>query len=138
MKAKNYKPFGGGVSKKTISRAAVKAAKRAEDYSFKSRNGAPGDVGMMISSEMRSLADERSSLLDPSISQDRWTDRSSLLAAPVQASDMYLMCDRASGSVVFNGPRYYGDELAISAEDPVSGMPDRKVRNKNCFCCYGL
>ncbi len=123
MKAKNYKPFGGGVSKKTISRAAVKAAKRAEDYSFKSRNGAPGDVGMMISSEMRSLADERSSLLDPSISQDRWTDRSSLLAAPVQASDMYLMCDRASGSVVFNGPRYYGDELAISAEDPVSGMP---------------
>lgn len=22
--------------------------------------------------------------------------------------------------------------------DPVSGMPDRKVRNKNCFCCYGL
>jgi hypothetical protein len=122
MKGKTYKPFGGGQSKSLIQRAAKKAAGRAESYSFKSRNGDPGDIGLMISSEMRSLADDRSTLLDPTASLDRWTDRGSLLAAPVQASDMYLMCDKGSESLTFNGQQFIKD-YSKESYDPVSGIP---------------
>ncbi len=125
MKSKKevYKPFGGGNNKSLISRAAKKAAIRAENYSFKSRNGVPGEVGFMISSEMRSLAEERSSMFDPTASLDRWTDRGSILAAPAEAADMYVMSNRGSSNIVFNGPRFYHDELNVTNNDPETGMP---------------
>lgn len=123
MKGKSYQPFGGGPSKALISRAAKQSAKRAESYSFKTKNGDEGDVGYRISMEMISLAAERSQLLDPAHSGEKWATKSSLISAPMLASDMYLNCDRGSSSLQLQGPRFYGDELSIAHEDPASAMP---------------
>jgi len=123
MKGKAYKPFGGGPSKALISRAAKQAAKRAESYSFKTKNGDEGDVGYRISMEMASLAAERSQLIDPERGGDKWTTKSSLISAPLLASDMYLHCDRGSSSLLLQGPRFYHGELSAATEDPATSMP---------------
>ncbi len=123
MKGKSYQPFGGGPSKALIFRAAKQAAKRAESYSFKTKNGDEGDVAFRISMEMMSLAAQRSHLLDPTKSLDKWTDRSSLIAAPLLASDMFLHCDRGSSSLMLQGPNFYQDKLSVSRDDPVTSIP---------------
>ena len=74
MKGKDYKPFGGGNKKALISRAAAASGGRAEEYVFKSRYGGDSTVEAFISTEMHSLADDRSSKLRQ-VEGVKWEDR---------------------------------------------------------------
>ena len=123
MKGKQYSPGGAANAPALrIARAAKKAAGRAEEYRFKSKNSSSALRGIdsMISSEMRSLRASKKKLMDL---DDIWQDRNSAIAAPLLADDMFLNCESGSSNIMFSGPRFFHNELSQANEDPASGIP---------------
>lgn len=108
---------GADKRKKKIAVAALTAARRTEKYSFKSKNHT--DLELMMSIEMETIARSKSELIESSTG--KWTDRNSILAAPLGA-ELFLQCDRGADSVMLGAPRFYLDELSIANELP-DGTP---------------